>query len=147
MTFRPGESGNPAGKKPGTLNKRTRVAVALDEAAEDVTKAVIDAAKAGDVAAARLVLERVKPPLRPQADRIEFDLDPAAPLTTQAQQVMASIASGAIDPDTGAMLINVLHGFAGLRQADELVARIEAMEAAARGGADQHPSRVVRTPS
>jgi len=126
--WKKGQSGNPAGKAPGTLNKKTRVSLALDAAAEDVTHAVIEAARNGDIAAARLVLERVKPPLRPQAELVEFDLDPTAPLSTQAQAVLSAVAQGKLNVDHGKVLIDCLASAAGLRQVDDLAARIAALE-------------------
>lgn len=144
--FKPGQVANPLGRPLGSLNKKTLVCKALDEAAEDVTKAVIEQAKGGDMQAARLVLDRIKPPLRPRAERVQFPLDPDAPLTTQARQLMDSIASGAVDPETGKMLIDCLHGFASLRQADELAARIEALETAAGAqGGGHYPGHIKRT--
>ena len=51
MTFKPGQSGNPAGRPRGARNKRTLIAEqALDEHAGEVTQAVIDRAKKAVVA-------------------------------------------------------------------------------------------------
>lgn len=130
--FKAGQSGNPRGRPPGALNKKTRVSIALDAAAEDVTKAVIDAAKDGDMQAAKLVLERIQPPVRPRAERVQFALDPTGPLTAQAQQVLVAVAAGELDPETGKLLVECLSSFAGLRQTDELAARIELLEQATR---------------
>lgn len=132
MKFKKGQSGNPAGKAPGTLNRKTRVAQALDDSAEDVTKAVIDAAKGGDMQAARLVLERVKPPLRARAELSPFPLDATAPLTAQGQQILSACAAGTLDVDTAKVLIDCLSSFAGLRQTDELATRLAALEEAVR---------------
>jgi hypothetical protein len=129
--WKPGQSGNPSGRPAGALNRKTLVAAALDAASEDVTKAVIAAAKGGDMQAARLCLERVQPPLRPRAEKVQFALDSASPLTAQAQQILSAVAAGELDPETGKLLVDCLHGFTALRQADELAARIEALEAAA----------------
>jgi hypothetical protein len=57
--FVPGVSGNPAGKKPGTRHRATRLAEKLMAGdAEAVVRAIIDAAKGGDMTATRLVLDR-----------------------------------------------------------------------------------------
>src|SRR5260370_8322753 len=60
--FAPGISGNPAGKKPGTRNRATVLRKALAEG-EDIAAAriVIDKALAGDVVAARFVVDRLTP--------------------------------------------------------------------------------------
>src|SRR5216684_3551706 len=51
--FLPGQSGNPAGKRPGTRNRATLIREAFAEGEEMVVaRAVIDKAKAGDAVAA-----------------------------------------------------------------------------------------------
>lgn len=132
MAFKKGQSGNPAGRPLGALNKRTLAAQALNDASEDVAKAMIEAAKGGDVQAGRLILDRVQPPLRPRADTVKFTLDPEAPLTAQAQQIVVSCAAGELDPETAQMLVGILSAFAGLKQTDELSARIAQLEASAK---------------
>jgi hypothetical protein len=53
--FKPGQSGNPKGRPKGALNKTTRAAmVLLENEAEDLTRAVIERAKSGDITALRL---------------------------------------------------------------------------------------------
>ncbi len=71
--FRPGCSGNPAGKKPGTKNRATILKEALREG-EDATLAriVIDKALAGDAVAARFLLERLEP--KPRGRPIHLDI-------------------------------------------------------------------------
>lgn len=132
--FPTGQSGNPTGRPKGSLNKKTLVCKALDEASEAVTQSVIAKAKEGDMYAARLVLERIKPPLRPQSERVQFDLDAQAPLTAQGQQVLAAVAAGELDPETGKLLVDCLHSFAGLRQVDEFAGRLQALEEQAKLG-------------
>src|SRR5258708_24603170 len=71
--FAPGISGNPAGKKPGTRNRATVLRKALAEG-EDIAAAriVIDKALAGDVVAARFVVDPLTP--RPRRRAIPLDL-------------------------------------------------------------------------
>src|SRR5258708_12739505 len=61
--FLPGQSGNPAGKKPGTRNHATLLREALNEG-DDRTAAriVIDKALAGNLVAARFAVARLIPP-------------------------------------------------------------------------------------
>lgn len=71
--FQKGQSGNPAGRPRGARNRATVLAEKLmADDLPDVVQAVIKAAKAGDVRAARLVLERIVP-LRRGAP-VAFDL-------------------------------------------------------------------------
>ncbi len=60
--FAPGQSGNPAGKPKGTRHRITLLAERLMENdAQEVVRAVLAAARGGDMVAAKLVLERVLP--------------------------------------------------------------------------------------
>jgi len=133
--WKPGQSGNPSGKVKGTLNKKTKVAIALDAASEDVAKAMIAKALEGDTAAGRLVLERVQPPKRPEGTRAQFKLDPNASLTEQARQVLTAMAAGEVDVEVGQIFLNSLSTYAGLREHDELAARIGALEQNAQASA------------
>ncbi|MEE9928077.1 DUF5681 domain-containing protein [Microvirgula aerodenitrificans] len=126
--WQPGQSGNPRGRPVGSRNKKNVIA---DEFAKDgsaVARVVMDAALAGDMQAANLVLQRLSPPLRARAEKVTFELTPDAPLTRQAQQIMTAVAEGSIDPETGQLLINCITAFAGLKQVDELEARLIALE-------------------
>jgi len=113
--FVPGVSGNPAGRPKGTKAKKTLIAQEFEKDGSKVARVVIDAALAGDISAANLVLQRLVPPLKVRAEKVQFELDGRAPLTYQAGQVLVAVAQGVIDPYTGQILINCISSFAGLR--------------------------------
>lgn len=92
---------------------------------------VIDAALAVDITAANIVLSRIAPPSKVRAEKVEFELDSRAPLTHQTGQILAAVALGEVDPDTGKILIDCISAFAGLKQVDELDERLRALEAKA----------------
>src|SRR6185437_7651794 len=55
--FLPGRSGNPAGKRPGTRNRATRLTELLEDGdAERLARILVDRALAGDAASARFCL-------------------------------------------------------------------------------------------
>ena len=57
--FQKGQSGNPAGKPKGARNKATlAVEALLDGEAEELTRKAIELAKAGDIPALRICLDR-----------------------------------------------------------------------------------------
>ena len=64
--FKKGSSGNPTGRPKGKVNKSTELARkfqgALEKDALDVIRAILDAAKGGDMTAAKMVLDRIIPP-------------------------------------------------------------------------------------
>jgi hypothetical protein len=73
MRFQPGQSGNPAGRPPGSLNNKTlAVEAELQEQAAEAAKNLIERAKAGDLAAMRLCLDRFAPTGRNRPVAIEL---------------------------------------------------------------------------
>lgn len=70
--FAPGTSGNPAGMKPGTRKQATMMAERLMSSdIVGVVRAVVRAAKGGDMMAAKLILDRVAPLYRSVTDADE----------------------------------------------------------------------------
>ena len=95
--WRKGVSGNPKGRAPGTRNHSTKVAEALMASdLPEVVRRVIDAARGGDMVAAKLILERLVP-LRRGAP-VQLDL----PKVNCARDVVAAalISSPRIDENT-----------------------------------------------
>ena len=123
----PGQSGNPAGRRPGS----GRVAHLRETIAEHVPEIIarlVEAAKGGDVQASRLLLERVLPPVRPVEETTPLEL-PDGTLTEQGRAVMVAVAAGELAATQGAALLASLGTLAKLTEADELERRIEALEA------------------
>lgn len=126
--WQPGQSGNPKGRPVGSRNKKNVIAEEFEKDGSEVARVVMNAALEGDMQAANMVLQRLSPPLRARAEKVTFELTPDAPLHQQANQVLASIAEGAIDPETGKLLIDCIQSVAGIRAVDELEARLIALE-------------------
>ena len=126
--WQPGQSGNPKGRPIGSRNKKNVIAEEFEKDGSEVARVVMNAALEGDMQAANMVLQRLSPPLRARAEKVTFELTPDAPLHEQANQVLASVAEGAIDPETGKMLIDCIQSVAGIRAVDELEARLIALE-------------------
>jgi Family of unknown function (DUF5681) len=108
--FVPGQSGNPAGKQPGTRNRATMLREALADG-EDATVAriVIDKALAGDAVAARFIVDRLTP--RPRGREIELDLpegSSAADILTASNATIQAMAAGEITPDEALMVTRIL---------------------------------------
>lgn len=125
MAFKPGQSGNPAGRKVGIRNKRNVVAAEFEKEGSEIARVVMEKAKEGDMAAASLVLTRISPPLRAQAEKVTFDLNPDLPVADQAKQIMMAVSEGRIDPDTGRMLLDCLSAFIGLKDVETFLAELK----------------------
>lgn len=126
--WQPGQSGNPKGRPVGSRNKKNVIAEEFAKDGSAVARVVMDAALAGDMQAANMVLQRLSPPLRARAEKVTFQLTPDAPLSEQAAQILQAVSDGQIDPDTGKLLIDCIQSVAGIRAVDELEARLIALE-------------------
>lgn len=126
--FVKGQSGNPAGRKPGVVDRRQRIAQFFEGDGIEIAKIVIEAAKKGDMQAAALILNRVAPPTRARAERVTFKLDTTQPLAAQAAAVVQAIADGLLAPDEARAVLSCLSNYASLVQADQLEARLAEVE-------------------
>jgi hypothetical protein len=133
MQFEKGQSGNPLGRPPGARNKATLIAEALlqGEAAE-LTRAVIERAKAGNVEALRMCLDRLAPPSRHRT--IEFQL----PQLTNAQDavsalsaIASAVAAGELTPSEAGDLTKLIDGFSRLREGTIIERQLAMLERAA----------------
>ena len=128
--WKPGQSGNPKGKPAGTRNRATVAVLALMESgAEEITKTIIDAAKGGDLAAARLVLERLAPPMRERPISIDLpETSTSEGIDKASQTVLAAAASGEILPGEAQVLAGIIEGRRKAVETLELEKRIAALE-------------------
>ncbi len=98
--FKPGESGNPAGKPKGARHRATlAIELLLDGEAEALTRKAVELALEGDMQALRLCLERILPPRKDRP--VSFDLAPIESATDAKKamsSVLAAVASGEITP-------------------------------------------------
>ena len=129
--FQPGQSGNPAGKPKGARHRATLLAERMmqDDAGE-VVKAVIKAAKRGDMAAARLVLDRIAPARRDSP--VSFDLPPiesAADAMAAMASILAAVADGSVTPTEADQIAKIVGAFTKTLEAMEFEARLRALEA------------------
>lgn len=128
--WRKGQSGNPSGKKPGSRNKATQMVLALMEGgAAEITQAVIDAAKAGDLTAARLVIERLAPPMRERPILLDLpDTGTAAGIDAAQDAILQAVGVGDLLPNEGATLAGIVENRRKALETLELEQRIIALE-------------------
>ena len=96
--------------------------------------AIIDTVKAramaGDLLAARIILDRLMPSLRPIEIPVVLVMPEGATLAGQAQAVIEATAAGELAPGQAVQIVTALGGVAKIVEATELLKRIEALEAA-----------------
>lgn len=129
--FQKGHSGNPTGKKPGTPNKRTKLAKLFEPHAEKLIDKTIELALAGDVNALRLSIERLIPKATNQQIQIDLqDLDVAcsSSLSTIGKKIFEAITNGAVTPDDGKQLMSVLDSQSKLILTTDLSRRLDILE-------------------
>ena len=125
--WKPGESGNPRGRAPGTGDvAKLRKSIAQHIPAI-VTK-LVEQAKAGDAQSARLLIERVIPPIKAMELPVAVPL-PDGPLADQGRAVVVAAGNATLAPGQAAQLLAGLGALAKLIETDELAARIAALEA------------------
>lgn len=129
-TWKKGESGNPAGKPRGTRNKATMMVLGLMErGAEEITRAVVDAARGGDLSAARMVLERLAPPMRERPIAIDLPSTDTAEGIDQAQQaIIEAVGSGELLPGEGNVLAGLVEARRKALETIALEQRVTALE-------------------
>ncbi|MBP8276639.1 MAG: hypothetical protein KAX55_07100 [Propionivibrio sp.] len=124
--FKPGNPGRPKGSR-----HRATIAVLtlLEGEAEDITRTCIEAAKAGDMTAIRLVLERLLPPAKERPIRLTLPEAHTAEGVAEAQgAILQAVAAGEILPAEAAVLTNIVDSRRRAIETAELEARITALE-------------------
>jgi hypothetical protein len=124
--WKPGQTGNPKGRPPGQSEITTLRKSIMNDAPE-ILAGLVTAAKAGDVQAARLILERVLPPVKPMEQAIELDLA-GDTLTDQGRAVLSAVAAGVLAPAQGSQLIAAIGALARMADIQELTCRIIKLE-------------------
>jgi len=130
MPFQKGQSGNPSGRPPGARNKATIMAeMLLQGEAEALARVAIERAKAGDIRALRMCLDRLAPPSRHRT--IDFKLPPlesAADAATALAAITAAVGAGELTPAEAGALSKLVDGFARMLEATVFEQRIAKLE-------------------
>lgn len=125
--WKAGQSGNPKGRPPG-VSAITKMRESLSGDVPAILARLVAAAKDGDVQAARLILERVLPPLKGIEQPVTLSLPDGGTLTAKADAVLSAAAVGNLAPGQAAQLISALGAMAKITEIDDLNARITKLE-------------------
>jgi hypothetical protein len=123
-----GQSGNANGRPKGS-GEVAQLRAMLKPYLPELLQRLMAQALAGDVTAARVILDRVMPTLKPENLPVYLpDFNPTSPLMQQGMQITRAIAAGEIASDVGSQLLAGVATLAGLKSVDELEQRIRALE-------------------
>lgn len=124
--WKAGVSGNPAGRTPGS-GQLQKLRDAIAEDVPEILASLVDAAKGGNINAARILLDRVLPPLKAIEQGVVLQM-PEGTLTAKAGALLEAAALGALTPAQAAQLIAAVGTIGKITVFDEFNARITLLE-------------------
>jgi hypothetical protein len=123
--YEKGQSGNPRGRPRGVQTQaKLRESIAKD--LPGIITSLVKEAKGGDTAAAKLLLDRVLPSLRPVDQPTPMPL--SKDIGQAGRDVLAALGEGTVGPDAGAKILQSVGVLARVIETEELSKRIEALE-------------------
>ena len=130
MVWKKGQSGNPTGKPAGVRNKATvMVQSIMERGAKEITDAVVGLAKEGDLSAARLVLERLLPPVKERPISMALpSTDTAGGIAEAQQAILQAVAAGDLLLGEGTALSSIVEARRKAVETLQLEQRITALE-------------------
>lgn len=126
--FTKGQSGNPAGRPKGS-GIAGELRKAITDSAPDIVATMITNAKAGDMQAAKALLDKVLPTLKPEALSVLLpDMVEAETLSAKAEAAIDAAGAGELSPSAASDLVSAIAGLARIVETTELQKRLEALE-------------------
>ena len=146
MPFQKGQSGNPAGRPRGIVNRATALAQdLLSEHAEWIARKVIELAEEGDMAAIRVCMERLVPPIKHQPIAVELPpIEKPADSVEAVASIAAAVAAGDLTAAEAAELAKVVDVYVRALDSKGFNERLSALEQeinGTRAGACRRPRR------
>jgi Family of unknown function (DUF5681) len=131
VTFVPGISGNPTGRRPGSKTKKQQLVEALFEGeVAEVARKAVELARAGNTDCIRLILDRVAP--APRGRRVRFRLlqvSSTDDLVRAVNCILKAVSSGTLTVEEGHALASAVELGGRIFEVAELGERIAALEA------------------
>lgn len=124
--FQPGKSGNPAGRPKGIPNPQAKLRKSIEEHVPAIITRLAEAARAGDVAAASLLLSRCLPPVKPES--FTNPIPDGGSMAERAEQIVSEAMAGNLSATAAGELMGVLANQAKIVEISELAERLAALE-------------------
>jgi Family of unknown function (DUF5681) len=129
--FEKGQSGNPAGRRPGSRNKATLAAERLfDGEAEALSRKAVELALTGSEAALRLCLDRIIAPRRNRPVQVAVPpIQGSADIADAMGMIIAAATQGVVTPDEAFKLGQLVDTFLRAIETGEFDRRLRLIEA------------------
>jgi len=132
--YQKGQSGNPKGRPRGVANQAKLRAAILGDL-PNIINALTEQAKAGDAQAAKLLMDRCLPALKPADTPVTLPL--GDDLASSGRAVLEAVGAGKLTPEQGQRVLAGIGSVARVIETDELLRRVEALEEIQRGDSDK----------
>jgi len=129
-SFKPGQSGNPAGRAQGSRTKAALLAEALvDGQAEAIVQKTIELGLAGDTTCLRILVERLCPVRRDRPIRLDMlRVEGAAGIAQGFSAVLEAVASGEVTPGEASTVAGLLDAARKAHELSEVEGRLSKVE-------------------
>jgi hypothetical protein len=132
-SWKPKQSGNAKGRPRNAVAAAAKLRDKIGDDIDEVLNNVIEQAKAGDLAACRLLIDRVLPAIKAIESPVELVMPQGAGLVAKGEAVLDAVSIGQIAPSQAAQILGGLGALAKLVETQELMTRIDALESQAKG--------------
>lgn len=128
--FVKGQSGNPKGKPRGARHTATQISYALMEGnLEEVLSIVIERAKNGDIAACRMVLDKVLPNIKDRSIALEIPaVNDLKDVGNAQAEILQAVTNGKITPNEGERIAAIIDARRRAIEMIDLETRISRLE-------------------
>jgi Asp-tRNA(Asn)/Glu-tRNA(Gln) amidotransferase B subunit len=124
-SFTKGRSGNTRGKPVGKTS-RARFRFLAEKSLPEIVKKLVEAAKNGDMQAAKIIIDRCVPALRPTSDNIKIAT--TGTLAERGERLITAMNKGECSPDQAKSALDVLMAQSKLVEQSEITERLETIE-------------------
>lgn len=126
--FQPGQSGNPAGRPPGTTSIHKMREIVGKEGYEQIISVLKEKALEGDSQAANILLTRLTPAVKPAPAPVVVELR-GDTVSERCESVIDQMTAGNVSIEQGRLLLESLVDLSQLRELERLNKRLDVLEA------------------
>ena len=137
--FQKGQSGNPKGRRKAHLGCQKLRDLISDHSESLIKRLLLAAVNDGDVAAAKLLIDRAVPPLKALELPTPFPIPPDASLADQGRAVVLALSRGKLPASQAGALLQGLATLGRLFEVDEILERLGRAEAEIQAMAQRPP--------